>query len=295
MTKPHIGFIGLGLMGAAMVGRLQDLGYALTVMGNVTRPRIDAAVARGATEATTARDLAGTSDIVMLCMDTSKSVEARMRGDDGVIAGLKPGAVVIDFGTSLPGSTKALGTEVAAAGGIMLDAPLGRTPSHGREGKLNIMCAGDKATYDTVKPVLDDLGENVFHLGPLGSGHTIKLINNFFAMTTANAMSEAFAMADNAGVPRQGLYDVMSAGPLHSGMMDFIKAYAVDGNAEMLAFSIRNAAKDVGYYGTMADDLGVDSIMSKCADRALKEAVADGRGDDMVSQLVDFHAARMGD
>jgi len=78
-------------------------------------------------------------------------------------------------------------------------------------------------------------------------------------------------------------------------MMDFIKAYAVDGNAEMLAFSIRNAAKDVGYYGVMADDLGVDSIMSKCADRALKEAVADGRGDDMVSQLVDFHAARMGD
>jgi 3-hydroxyisobutyrate dehydrogenase-like beta-hydroxyacid dehydrogenase len=295
MTKPHIGFIGLGLMGAAMVGRLQDLGYSLSVMGNVTRPRIDAAVERGATEAASARELAGASDIVMLCMDTSKSVEARMRGADGVIAGLKPGAVVIDFGTSLPGSTKALGAEVAAAGGILLDTPLGRTPSHGREGKLNIMCAGDEATYNSVKPVLDDLGENVFHLGPLGSGHTVKLINNFFAMTTANAMSEAFAMADKAGVPRQGLYDVMSAGPLHSGMMDFIKAYAVDGNAEMLAFSIRNAAKDVGYYGAMADDLGVDSIMSKCADRALKEAVDDGRGDDMVSQLVDFHAARMGD
>jgi 3-hydroxyisobutyrate dehydrogenase-like beta-hydroxyacid dehydrogenase len=294
MTKQHIGFIGLGLMGAAMVGRLQDLGYTLTVMGNVTRPRIDAAVARGATEAATPRELAAASDIVMLCMGTSASVEARMRGDDRVIAGLKPGTVVIDFGTSLPGSTKALGAEVTAAGGTMLDAPLGRTPSHGREGKLNIMCAGDADTYASVKPVLDDLGENVFHLGPLGAGHTIKLINNFFAMTTANAMSEAFAMADKAGVPRQGLYDVMSAGPLHSGMMDFIKAYAVDGNAEMLAFSIRNAAKDVGYYGSMADDLGVESIMSKCADAALKLAVEDGRGDDMVSQLVDFHAARMG-
>ncbi len=294
MSKPDIGFIGLGLMGAAMVGRLQDLGYGLTVMGNVTRPRIDAAVARGAVEAATPRELAAASDIVMLCMDTSASVEARMRGPDGVIAGLKPGAVVIDFGTSLPGSTKVLGAEVAAAGGTYLDAPLGRTPSHGREGKLNIMCAGDEAAYAKVKPVLDDLGENVFHLGPLGSGHTIKLINNFFAMTTANAMSEAFAMADRAGVPRQALYDVMSAGPLHSGMMDFVKAYAVDGNAEMLAFSIRNAAKDVGYYTRMADDLGVDSIMSKCADRALKEAVSDGRGDDMVSQLVDFHAARMG-
>ncbi len=292
MTKPTIGFIGLGLMGAAMVARLQDLGYGLTVMGNVTRPRIDAAVARGAVEAPTARDLAAASDIVMLCMDTSASVESRMRGPDGVIAGLKPGAVVVDFGTSLPGSTKELGAEVAGAGGVMLDAPLGRTPSHGREGKLNIMCAGDEAAFARIKPVLDDLGENVFHLGPLGSGHTIKLINNFFAMTAANAMAEAFAMADKAGVPRQGLYDVMSAGPLHSGMMDFIKAYAVDGNAQTLAFTIRNAAKDVGYYGQMATDLGVASIMSTCADASLKQAVEAGHGDDLVPQLVDIFAAR---
>lgn len=292
MTKTAIGFIGLGLMGAAMVGRLQDLGHDLTVLGNVTRPRIDAAVARGATEATSARELAMASDIVMLCMDTSKSVESRMRGPDGIISGLRPGATVIDFGTSLPASTKALGAEVAAAGGTMLDAPLGRTPSHGREGKLNIMCAGDKTVYEALKPVLDDLGENVFHLGPLGSGHTIKLINNFFAMTTANAMSEAFAIADKAGVLRQGLYDVMSAGPLHSGMMDFIKTYAVDGDAQALAFTIRNAAKDVGYYGEMAKGLGVNSIMSRCADSALNEAVGDGRGDDLVPQLVDFYASR---
>jgi 2-hydroxy-3-oxopropionate reductase len=294
MSKPKIGFIGLGLMGAAMVARLQDLGYDLMVMGNVTRPRIDAAVARGAVEAATARELAQASDIVMLCMGTSDSVEARMRGPDGVIAGLKPGAVVVDFGTSLPGSTKELGSEVAGAGGTMLDAPLGRTPSHGREGKLNIMCAGDEAAFARIKPVLDDLGENVFHLGPLGAGHTIKLINNFFAMTTANAMAEAFAMADKAGVPRQGLYDVMSAGPLHSGMMDFIKAYAVDGNPETLAFSIRNAAKDVGYYRQMADDLGITSIMSACADTSLKQAVEAGNGDDLVPQLVDVFAARFG-
>jgi len=292
MSKPNIGFIGLGLMGAAMVGRLQDLGYTLSVLGNVARPRVDAAVARGATEAANARELTAASDIVMLCMGTSISVESRMRGPDGVIAGLKPGTIVIDFGTSLPGSTKALGVEVAAAGGILLDAPLGRTPMHAKDGLLNVMAAGDETAYAQVKPVLDDLGENVFHLGALGSGHTIKLINNFFAMTTANAMSEAFAMADKAGVPRQGLYDVMSAGPLHSGMMDFIKAYAIDENAENLAFTIRNAAKDVGYYGEMAAELGADSIMSKCADKALKTAVDEGNGDDLVPQLVDFYSRR---
>jgi len=176
----------------------------------------------------------------------------------------------------------------------MLDAPLGRTPMHAKDGLLNIMGAGERAVYDRVKPVLDDLGENVFHLGELGAGHTIKLINNFFAMTTANAMSEAFAMADKAGVPRQGLYDVMSAGPLRSGMMDFVKAYAIDGNPEMLAFTVKNAAKDVGYYVQMAEEAGVDSIMAQCARRALAESLAAGRGETLVPEQVDFFAAKFG-
>ncbi|MEO1331857.1 MAG: NAD(P)-binding domain-containing protein, partial [Pseudomonadota bacterium] len=165
----------------------------------------------------------------MLCVDTSASVEARMLGADGVIAGLGAGAVVIDFGTSLPGSTKMLGQKVAEAGGTLLDAPLGRTPAHAYDGLLNIMGAGDEAAFAKVRPVLDDLGENVFHVGPLGAGHTLKLINNFFAMTTACSMAEAFAMADLAGLKRETLFEVMGAGPLRSGMMEFIKAEAVDG------------------------------------------------------------------
>lgn len=288
MTKPNVGFIGLGLMGAAMVGRLQSMGYSLTVLGNVSRPRIDAAVAAGAVEATNARALAEASDIVMLCMDTSDSVEGRMRGIDGVISGLKPGTVVIDFGTSLPASTKALGKEVAVAEGTYLDGPLGRTPAHAAEGLLNIMCSGDKAAFDKIRPVLEDVGENVFHLGELGSGNTIKLINNFFAMTTASAMAEAFAMADQAGVSRQGLYDVMAAGPLHSAMMDFVKAYGVDGDASQLGFSIRNAAKDVGYYRQMSLDLGANTTMSGSTNEALSAAVDQGMGDKMVPEMVDF-------
>lgn len=293
MTQPTIGFIGLGLMGAAMVGRLQDKGYSLTVMGNVSRPRIDAAVAAGATEAKTGRAVAEASDIVMLCMDTSASVEGRMRGEDGVISGLKPGTVVIDFGTSLPASTKALGEEVAAAGGTYLDGPLGRTPAHAVDGLLNIMCSGDKVAFEKIRPVLEDLGENVFHLGGLGSGNTIKLINNFFGMTTAGAMAEAFAMADQAGVSREALYDVMAAGPLRSAMMDFVKAYGVDGDSSKLGFSIRNASKDVGYYRQMSLDLGVESTMSTSTNKAFSTAVKQGMGDNMVSEMVDFFVKDM--
>ncbi len=171
-----------------------------------------------------------------------------------------------------------------------MDAPLGRTPAFALEGKLNIMAAGAEADYQRVEPVLKDLGENVFHVGALGAGHTLKLINNFFAMTTACAMSEAFAMADKAGVPRQMLYDVMSAGPLKSGMMDFVKANAIDGVPDMLAFSIANGRKDIGYYATMADDLGTTSIMSVAAKQALGIAKATGHGDKMVPQMVDFFA-----
>lgn len=288
MTE-RIGFIGLGLMGSAMVGCLQAAGHPMTVIANRDRRGVDEALARGATEVATARELAADSDLVMLCMDTSDNVEARMLGDDGVLAGLRDGAIVIDFGTSRPASTRMLADRTAQAGGHFLDAPLGRTPAHARDGKLNIMCAGDRGAYDRVKSVLDTLGENVFHLGESGNGHTIKLINNFFAMTTATAMAEAFAMADAAGVDREKIYGVMSAGPLHSGMMDFVRNYAMDGQID-LAFSVANARKDLVYFAAMAEHLGQDARIGPATLGALSEAAEAGWGDRMIPELVDYFA-----
>jgi 2-hydroxy-3-oxopropionate reductase len=282
-----IGFIGLGLMGRAMVECLQKANYDVTVLGNRDRTGIEEALSRGATEAANARDLTTSADIVMICVGSSDQVESNVYGDDGILAAVKPDQVVIDFGTSLPASTLKIGADMIAKGAAYLDAPIGRTPAHAKDGLLNLMCSGDKAAFDRVKPVLDVLGENVFHLGKLGSGHTIKLINNYFGMTTACAMSEAFATADAAGIDRQALFEVMAAGPLRSGMMEFIRNYAVDGDLD-LAFSIGNASKDVGYYRQMTQDLGLQSRMSGCAGDALKAATKDGDGDKMVSQMVDW-------
>lgn len=289
----HIGFIGLGLMGRAMVSCLLDAGHPVTVLGHKDRSGLEAAIAKGAVEATDAASLTAAVDIVMLCMGTSAQVEARMFGETGVLAAAKPDQIVIDFGTSLPASTLKIGAALAEKGAIYLDAPLGRTPAHAYEGKLNIMCAGDEAAYARVKPILDILGENVFHLGKLGNGHTIKLINNYFAMTTAISMAEAFALADEAGIARQSLYEVMAAGPNHSGMMQFIRNYATDGQID-LAFSAQNAAKDVGYYRQMAEDLGLNSRMSGAANATLAEIVAGGAGDLMVPQIVDWMAENLG-
>lgn len=287
MKKPTVGFIGLGLMGSAMVERLQSLGYTLVVKGNRSRTMMEEALSRGATEAQSARELAQQVEIIMICVDKSESVEANIYGEDGVLQGISPGTVMIDFGTSLPSSTLKIAADLAERGAFYLDAPLGRTPAHAKEGKLNIMGAGKEEIFQQTLPVLEDLGENVFYLGPSGTGHKIKLLNNFFAMTTACAMAEVFGMADAAGVPREKVYQAMSAGPLRSGMMDFIRNYAMEGKID-LAFSVANASKDVHYYVQMAQDLGVTSRMSIGAQATLAEAVQAGQGDKLVPQMVDF-------
>ena len=287
-TSPAIGFIGLGLMGSAVVSRLQDLDYKLTVLGRKNRSPIDAAVTRGAVEVSSAKELASRSDIVILCVDTSDAVESLVYGDNGIMAGVKPGAIVIDFGTSKPESTKQIGAKMAAIGAHYMDAPLGRTPAHAKDGLLNIMAAGDAAVFEQVKGTLQDMGENVLHVGPLGAGHTLKLINNFFGMTLATSMSEAFVVADHAGISRENLYNVMSSGPLHCAMMDFVKANAIDGDSSKLAFSIANANKDLGYYTSMVESFDAKSCIAPATQQTLSNAVEQGYGDKDVPVMLDY-------
>lgn len=286
--ESRIGFVGLGLMGSAMVGRLQDCNYQLTVLGNKDRTGLDQALTRGALEAASGVDLAKQSDVIMLCMGTSDQVEERILGEQGIISGLSSGKIIIDFGTSLPSSTKEISSKIADTGAVILDAPLGRTPNHAKDGLLNIMASGDKDAFDAVRTILENLGENVFYLGDLGTGHTIKLMNNFFGMTIANAMAEVFAVADAAGVSRETVYKVISAGPLHSSMMDFISAFGLEGDKSKLEFAIKNAFKDVSYYRLMTQNLGINSIMSESASKALSQANDDGYANAMVCEMIDF-------
>ena len=286
--ESRIGFVGLGLMGSAMVGRLQDCNYQLTVLGNKDRTGLDQALTRGALEAASGVDLAKQSDVIMLCMGTSEQVEERILGEQGIISGLSSGKIIIDFGTSLPSSTKEISSKIADTGAVILDAPLGRTPHHAKDGLLNIMASGDKDAFDAVRTVLENLGENVFYLGDLGTGHTIKLMNNFFGMTIANAMAEVFAVADAAGVSRETVYKVISAGPLHSSMMDFISAFGLEGDKSKLEFAIKNAFKDVSYYRLMTQNLGINSIMSESASKALSQANDGGYENAMVCEMIDF-------
>ena len=287
MSKPVIGFIGLGLMGGNMVENLQKRGFEVIVM-DLNKDAVQRVLDRGnATEASSPKELAEKADIVQFCLTTSAVVEKIVYGENGVLAGIKPGSVLIDFGTSIPASTKKIGADLAKKGVGMIDAPLGRTPAHAKEGLLNIMAAGDKATFDKYESMLKEQGENVFYLGALGAGHTTKLINNFMGMTTVTAMSQAFAAAELAGVDRQQLYDIMSAGPSNSPFMKFCKNYAVDGNSD-LGFSINNANKDLGYFAQMVSDLGSVSLVAEATSKSLQAAVDAGMGDGNVPEIYDY-------
>jgi len=287
MTKPIIGFIGLGLMGGNMVENLQTRGFEVVVM-DLNKEVVANVIARGnATEAKTGAELAAASDIVMLCLTTSVVVEKLVYGGNGILAGIKKGSVLVDFGTSIPASTRKIGADLAAKGAGMIDAPLGRTPAHAKDGLLNIMAAGDLDTFNKVKPVLEQQGENVFHLGSLGAGHTTKLVNNFMGMTTVAAMSQAFAVADKAGVDRQQLFEIMSTGPSNSPFMGFCKNYAVDGVSD-LGFSIANANKDLGYFLEMVKDLGTVSQIAEGTSANLQAAVDADMGNGNVPEIFDY-------
>ncbi len=289
MTKPIIGFIGLGLMGGNMVENLQKRGYEVAVM-DLNKDAVDAVLARGnASEASSGKELAEKSDIVMLCLTTSEVVEKVVYGDTGVLAGMSEGKTLIDFGTSIPASTKKIGADLAKKGAGMIDAPLGRTPAHAKDGLLNIMAAGDVETFNKVKPVLDDQGENIFYLGALGSGHVTKLVNNFMGMTTVATMSQAFAVAKRAGVDGQQLFDIMSAGPSNSPFMQFCKFYAVDGE-EKLGFSVANANKDLGYFLALCEELGTTSLIAEGTSKSLQAAVDKGLGQNDVPVIFDYFA-----
>ena len=286
MTQPSIGFIGLGLMGGNMVECLQKNGFEPLVM-DLNKEAVATVVARGATEAASPAELAAASDIVMLCLTTSAVVEKLVYAEDGILAGIKEGAVLIDYGTSIPASTRKIGADLAKKGAGMIDAPLGRTPAHAKDGLLNIMASGNKATFDKVKPILDIQGENVFYLGVLGAGHTTKLINNFMGMTTVATMSQAFAVADLAGVDRQQLWEIMSTGPSMSPFMQFCKNYAVDGVSD-LGFSINNANKDLGYFLEMVKDLNTESQIAEGTSANLQAAVDAGMGNGNVPEIMDY-------
>jgi 3-hydroxyisobutyrate dehydrogenase-like beta-hydroxyacid dehydrogenase len=221
-------------------------------------------------------------------------VEVNLRGPDGVIASGKKGLIVIDCSTSNPVSTLALGDELTAAGMTLVDAPLSRTPKEAEEGTLDTMVGCDDATFKTIEPVLRCWAGNVVHLGPLGLGHKMKLVNNFVAMGYAALYAEALAIARKAGLSVEQFHSVIGAGRMRCGFYDTFIQHSLTGNEEAHKFTIANAHKDMRYLASMANEVGAINNLQTLVKNSFAAMEAAGQGQRYVPMLAEFVAAQNG-
>ena len=287
MDKPRIGFIGLGLMGHGMAKNLVAKGFPLTVKVHRDRSRIGDILAAGAKEVATNSAVASDSDIVILCVTGSPQVEEIVFAEHGLLAAARPGLMVVDTSTAEPQSTAKIRDAFAPRGVSFVDAPLARTPKEAEEGRLNAMVGASDADFDRLKPVFAAFCENIFHVGPPGAGHTLKLVNNFMALTIAASIAEAFAVASKANVRLDKLFEVVSQGALNSNIFQMIGGGAVQGDLTRMKFSIVNAAKDLRYYTHLAESLPVATFLGEAVHQSYVQAVALGLGDKLVASMIE--------
>lgn len=286
--KPRIGFIGIGMMGHGMAKNLVTKGYPLTVLVHRNREPLKDLVAAGAREAANPAALARESDIVFLCVTGTPQVEAVVHGPEGLLSAARPGLLVVDTSTAEPVSTAAIRAAFVAKGAEFVDAPLSRTPREAEEGRLNIMVGADDTVFARLEPVLRAFCENVIHAGPPGHGHTLKLINNFLSMTIAASTAEALATAVRAGVPVKKLYEVVSAGPINSGIFQMIVGKMLnESDLSGLKFTLVNAMKDLRYYTHLAESLPATAIVGDAVHQSLVQANLLGFGDKYIASLIE--------
>ena len=282
----RVGIIGIGLMGHGMAKNVAAKGFPLTFMRRRSAPDAGAAlVALGGTPADTPKEIAAASDVVILCVTGSPDVESVCFGANGIADAARAGLIVVDTSTAEPTSTAALRARFAAIGVEFVDAPLARTPVEAELGKLNTMVGATDESFARIEPVLKAYCENIFHVGPPGAGHKIKLMNNFIAQAICAASAEAFAAAVKSGVDPKQLVRVVSAGGVDSGLFQAM-AKTLDGDMGGLKFQLDNARKDLRYYTHFTESMPLTSWMGEAVHQTLVQACAMGLGDGMVAELV---------
>jgi 3-hydroxyisobutyrate dehydrogenase-like beta-hydroxyacid dehydrogenase len=285
MTKMRIGYIGVGLMGHGAAGGILRHGYSLTIAGHRNRVPVEDLVAKGAKEAATPADVARASDIVFLCLPSSVEVEAAIYGDKGVLAGAREGLVLVDSTTSDPLATKRIGADLAKRGIRMADAPVGRTPKEAEEGKLSTFIGGDPEIVKLIRPVIECYADTIIEAGPLSSGHTLKLVNNFISIGTCAVIAEALATAAKLGVDMRKLYDVVSAGGANSRMFQMVMPWVLEGDASHLKGPLRIAGKDMRFYTKMAEGAPATAFIAQAVNQTYQLANIRGHGERFMPTL----------
>ncbi|MBD9374737.1 NAD(P)-dependent oxidoreductase [Rhizobium sp. ARZ01] len=289
MTKQAVGFIGLGFMGQGMAANILAKGHPLVGMAHRNRAPLETLLAKGATEAKSPREMAERCDVIVLCVTGSPEVLDVVEGTDGIAASGRV-LTIIDCSTSDPSVTTTLAAKLAAKGITLIDAPLGRTPADAAAGTLDVMVGGADADIARIRPILDCFAGRVIHTGPTGTGHTMKLLNNFLSMGYAALYSEALMLGRKAGLMPETFDSVIRGGRMDCGFYQTFFRWVLERDPNAHKFAIRNGFKDMSYLAAFANAEGVANPVGAAVRNSFALAVNAGRGEDYVPMLSDFVA-----
>jgi 3-hydroxyisobutyrate dehydrogenase-like beta-hydroxyacid dehydrogenase len=285
-----VAVIGAGRMGSAMAARLAAAGHTVTLW-NRTRARAEQAAGRaaaqghGAAVADTAREAAGAADVVLVSLADDTAVTAAYSGDDGLLAGLRPAAVVLEMSTVRPDTVRGLAALVDARGAELLDAPVSGSVSVVDSGTLTVMVGGSSAALERVRGVLEPLASQVFPLGAVGAGATMKLVVNALLLGLNQALAEALVLAERAGIPRADAYTVFESSAVAAPFVHYKRQAYLEPDATPVAFMLQLVAKDLGLAAELADQVGARADQLGVNLDVAREAVAGGLGERDLSAI----------
>ena len=274
-ARERIGFLGLGIMGSRMAANLARAGYELAVWTHTPGKAQAWAEGFDATALASPAEVAAASDVIFSMVVDGEQVASVLLGEGGAIEAAREGQLCVDCSTIAPGQTRAIAAALAERGVRMLDAPVTGSSPRAEDGTLTIMVGGEQDDFARARPMLEAMGKLIVHVGPLGQGEMLKLINNSLGAANAAALAEALLLAHATGVDLDAFVEVVSAGSGASAQLT-LKSQAMRTHDYTTLFKTAHMLKDVRLCLEEAQQAGVPFPSAGHA-RGLLSA-AEGRG-----------------
>jgi 3-hydroxyisobutyrate dehydrogenase len=272
-----VGFIGVGNMGNPMAMNVLKTPFPMTVF-DMSPQAMENLVQAGARRAGSAREVVESSEIVLTSLPASPDVEKVFLEPGGLVERAKPGTILIDLSSVLPSTPKKIEPAARARGVHFLEAPVSGGVTGARAATLAIMVGGDAAALDKARHVLRSIGPNIFHVGPVGAGNTVKAINNMMASVNSLAMMEGLIVGVKAGLDPMTVYEVVKASSGGSKALERIPRAIVPRNFEP-GFKVSLMNKDLDTFNSIAKELHVPVSFANVAQRYQQAAMAAGFAD----------------
>jgi 3-hydroxyisobutyrate dehydrogenase len=285
MEQTKIALLGLGLMGSGMAGHLLDAGYPLTIW-NRTPGKAQALETRGARLAKSPREAAASAAVVITMLADVPVCRDVWLGRGEALVDIAPGTILIESSTVTVEWIEELDRAAKEHGCDLVDAPVTGSKPQAEAGQLLFLAGGSSATVNKVTPIFKAMGRDVVHVGPVGSGARLKLINNFLSGSQVAALAEAVSLIERSGLDREKALGVITEGAPGSPLVKLLSGRMTARQYEP-NFVLRLMAKDLRYAVSEADHQALDLDMGRAALRVFEHAIAAGQGDDDMSAVVE--------